>query len=389
MSRIPQPHPNDFNKGKEVRRDTDAVYNFVMELYDIDVTIADYISNVMKPTVTENGSKFNVPVVYGNSERWVSAREQGYLRDQNGQIVLPLIMINRNQFRRSDSIQTLNRFLSVSHVKKYSKKNKYDRFAVMTGAKPTNETYSTVYPDHITLNYQCMVWASFTEHLNEIVEKFSFADDTYWGDENSYKFRVRIDGGFDIQNEVSTNEERLVRADFNLTVEAYILPPDFANKLTTIKSYTPKRVLLMQEIEVGDVNPDLNRYGTKTPMFGRTHLPQVSMIAEYQPLFDFLTLNEQFTGTFQSTVSGGDAVFHVNNTILVSTPNELATSITESDKYQVFINGVVTPTSTYTLTNSNKEGGVNYVTITLDNGALGFDLSSTDDVIIKGKIVAN
>jgi hypothetical protein len=388
MTRIPQPHPNEFNKAREVRRDNDSIANFVMTLYDIDLSISDYMNEVIAPMVTEGGVQISVPIVYGNAERWNSARENGVHRDQNGQIILPMIMFNRSGFGKSEQIQTLNRFLSVSTVKRYSKKNKYDKFAVMNGVKPTIETYNTVYPDHIRLTYDCLAWTSFTSQLNEIVERFNFADDSYWGEKNQQKFKVTI-GEFDISNELSANQERLVRASFTLNVEAYILPPDFANKLTTVKSYSPKRVLLMQEIEVPTLQSTSNKYreNSRSPVMGRTHLPQVSMLSEYQPLFDYLTLNEQFTGVFQSSVGGGDAIFHFLNSELVPTPNELTALITESDKYQVFINGVITPSSSYTLTNSNRTGGITYVTITIDNVVMGFELTSSDEVTIKGKLV--
>jgi len=390
MARIPQPHPNEFNKAREVRRDNDNVANFVRSLENIDESISDYMNNVIAPKISEGGKTITVPVLFGNPERWKSARKDGYLRDQNGQILLPVIIIKRSGFGKSDKAKSLNRYLTISNVQRYSKKNKYDKLSIMDGVQPTHETYNMVYPDHIVLSYECMVWTSFIEHQNSIVEALNFADDSYWGKKDKYKFKVQL-SDFDTSTELVENQERMVKATFTLEVEANIIPEEFANKMNTIKSYTPKRVLLMQEIELSGRLPNLSRYRNdkKSPKLGRTNLPQVSMISEYQRLFDYLTLNNQYTSTFNSSVASGDAVYSVSDTELSATPEELSSSITETDKYQIFINGVITTPSTYSLINSARlSGGTRDVTITLDNTLLGFDLSSNDEVVIKGKIVS-
>ena len=389
MTRVPEPYPNIVNKANEVRRDNDSVSNFVMNLYEIDLAISDYMNNTIAPTVEEQGKKIQVPVIYGNSERWESARKRGYIRDQNGQVLLPLVMFQRTGFGKGDQLGSkFNRFLTTTTVERYSKKNKYDKFSVMNGVKPTKETYNIVFPDHVNLSYRCMVWTSFTEQLNQITEQFSFADDSYWGDKNKYKFSVEL-GNFDISNELTENQERLIRAEFDMTVKAYLLPKDFANELTTYKSFSPKRVLMMQEIDVTNVMPNANRYreNARSPIMGRTNLPQVSMISEYQPLFDYLTLNNHFAATFSSSVANGDATYSIQDSELVPTPVELQSLITETDKYQVFINGVITSSSTYSFTNSEKSIGNRDVTLVIDNSLIGFTLSANDEITVKGKIV--
>jgi hypothetical protein len=63
-----------------------------VSLIDIDTTIAEYMSEVIIPTVEENGNVVKVPLIYGNAERWKNARKDGYLRDGRGKIQIPLIM---------------------------------------------------------------------------------------------------------------------------------------------------------------------------------------------------------------------------------------------------------------------------------------------------------
>ena len=65
---------------------------FSVSLYDVDLAIMEYMRDVVLPELDENGNKIKVPVLYGNPERWKSARKDGVLRDVRGKIQLPLLM---------------------------------------------------------------------------------------------------------------------------------------------------------------------------------------------------------------------------------------------------------------------------------------------------------
>ena len=47
----------------------------------------------MRPTIKEANEQIKVPIMYGNEERWVNARKRGAVRDVNGSLILPLIMV--------------------------------------------------------------------------------------------------------------------------------------------------------------------------------------------------------------------------------------------------------------------------------------------------------
>jgi hypothetical protein len=92
---------NDLKK-RELQRSVkdDNVKQFTLGLRDIDESIFYYFNNVIKPSVMQNNAKKNVPVLYGSPERWHSVQKEGFYRDRNGKIQLPLIMVKR------DSIET-------------------------------------------------------------------------------------------------------------------------------------------------------------------------------------------------------------------------------------------------------------------------------------------
>ena len=61
-----------------------------------------YIKNVIKPTVRESGEQIKVTVMYGNEERWKAVRKSGHIRDRNGSLMLPLIMMKRTDVSKND-----------------------------------------------------------------------------------------------------------------------------------------------------------------------------------------------------------------------------------------------------------------------------------------------
>ena len=111
----------------------------------------------------------------------------------------------------------------------------------MATIKPKN--YNITVPDYVSITYEVMVWTSYTEHMNQIVEQFQHAPDDYWGDKDKFKFRVRIDS-FDNQSEVNhQGSERIVRTTFNMVTTPYLLPEQFNKKDTNILSFGPKKLL--------------------------------------------------------------------------------------------------------------------------------------------------
>jgi hypothetical protein len=234
-----------------------------VNLIDIDTTIAEYMGEIIIPSLEENGNSLKVPLIYGNAERWKNARKDGYLRDGRGKIQIPLIMFKRNSIERDSSIQFFKEGATMPSYQKYSPKNRYEKFSLQVGAKPVYEVYNVRVPSYVTVSYEVMIWSSFTEHMNKIVEAFQYATDRYWGKDDGYKFRVRVDS-FDTQQEVGEGTERIIRTTFTMVVNAYLLPETFNEIPTVEKVFSKKRIIFGVETDVsGDLfsNPLLyNEY---------------------------------------------------------------------------------------------------------------------------------
>ena len=113
--------------------------NYSITLKDVDTAVLNHIKNVMKPRVREANETFKIPVYYGNEERWKAARKRGVLRDKNGSLILPLIVLKRVEVSRNElsgqsySHDVQNKFVSVVRNSSWSQENQYDRFSVLQG----------------------------------------------------------------------------------------------------------------------------------------------------------------------------------------------------------------------------------------------------------------
>jgi len=328
-----------------------------VKLIDVDTTIAEYMVDTIIPNVEENGNQVKVPLLYGNAERWNNARKQGYLRDQRGKIQIPLVMFKRNSIERDASLAQFKDVNTLPAYKKYSQHNRYERFTLQSGASRPFEQYEVSVPDYVTVTYEVMIWTSFTEHMNKIVEAFQYATDRYWGSENGYKFRTRIDS-FDNQQEVGEGSERIIRTSFTMVVNAYLLPETYDEKPTVKKSFTPKKVV----------------WGVETDLTGQM-FTNPNIYNEYQSVIDFVAIRS----SQRADVVDVD-IIRLTNVRLPVLPPELVGSFDTKNWFRVYINSEFKPSSNYTYTFD----GINN-TITFNFSGLGFNLDSQDEVDIVGK----
>lgn len=239
------------NRAEQVRRDTDRQRNFTIDLYDIDETILDHLKNLQLEVVDE-GKKITVPTFFGSPEQWTSAQRDGYIRDNQGKLILPAIILKRTTSEDDQALQFFNRYLSAAAIKLYSSKNKYTQFSLLAGQNvPLNEIYRIVVPDHIVLNYHFVIWTEYVEQMNDLVLKLKFNTNDYWGTKKGFRFRVKADS-FTHTVEVKTGDDRLVKTEFDLTTHGYVLPDTMVklddHEETVKKMFTPKKIIMGAEV---------------------------------------------------------------------------------------------------------------------------------------------
>ena len=348
---------NKKETNRALQRSISKEFTKGVKLLDIDTTIAEYMVDTIIPDVEENGNKVKVPLLYGNAERWNNARAKGYLRDQRGKIQIPLVMFKRNSIDRQDGMAQFKDVNTLPAYKKYSQQNRYERFSLQMGASKAFEQYEVSVPDYVTVTYEVMIWTSFTEHMNTIVEQFQYATDRYWGKEDGFKFRTRIDS-FDNQQEVGEGAERIIRTSFTMVVNAYLLPETYDENPTVRKSFTPKKVV----------------WGVETDLSGTT-FTNPNIYNEYQSVIDFVAIRSSQRADFVDA----DTV-RLTGVRLPILPPELVGSFDTKNWFRVYINSEFKPSSNYTYTFD----GINNI-ITFNFSGLGFNLDAQDEIDIVGK----
>ena len=243
---------DDFNRGKQLRRDKDKVKNISNQIIDMDSAIMYYFNEVIKPTVTENKETIKVPVMYASPERWVSIQKLGFMRDKRQQLITPAIVFRRTGMEKNENIPTNKMDANnprnfQTFTQKYSSSNRYDQFSRTIGTTPNKELYNVVMPDYVTLNYEFTIWTTYIEQMNKIVERINYTDNSYWGEPGKMRFRSKIDS-FSDASEMDT-QERIIKTNFSVQLYGYIIPEEFNNMITTKKQLTPKKVIINMDVE--------------------------------------------------------------------------------------------------------------------------------------------
>lgn len=244
--------PNRYNRGSD-NKFVEGVSNPLdIGLYTIDNAILKYLQTQIKPVVTQDGKQIQVPVIYGNPERWKSAQRDGSIRDRNGKLLLPIIMMRRTTMKKNSINSPVNKYQTYVFKTGWNSRNIYDRFTALNNIVPSQVYHSTMVPDHYNFSYEAMIWTEYMEQMNKVVENISFESNEYWGESNNYKFITKIDQ-FEQITDLPANNDRLVRSKFTIDVRAYILPQSALDKngnrgATTKLVYSPKKVVFDTEI---------------------------------------------------------------------------------------------------------------------------------------------
>ena len=246
------------NDRKSVLPSKDFSKNFAVTLKDIDMTMMSHIRDVMQITIREAGENVKVPLIYGNQERWKNIRNNGAMRDKNGTLILPIMMVRITDVEMNGGMpfsydQDLKGLASNPiRANKWAKDNKYDRFSVQTNKKPIEEMITTGVPDWVDCTYSIVALTNYIEQMNLITETFIFHENTYWGDYLNFRFLSQFTGGLSDASEMDVGGERLVRLEFGIILKGYLLPEVYnttpTGKIFDVgRKYTVGKVVFGQE----------------------------------------------------------------------------------------------------------------------------------------------
>ena len=226
------------NRATQVSFRDDTTKPFELGLKENDEAIFYYLENIIKPTVIQNGVVQKVPIYYGSPERWAQVQKQGYLRDNKGKIMLPVITFKRNNVEKIRNIANKLDANFPNNVKlfqkQYSQKNAYYNFNILNNRIPKKESYAVVVPDYVMLTYDFIISTYYVEQMNKIVEAMNYASDSYWGNPERFKFRARINS-YATSVEIQDAGNRIVKTNFSLNLYGYLIPDTIQKELSAVK----------------------------------------------------------------------------------------------------------------------------------------------------------
>ena len=234
-----------FNRSTKMSFKGDTVKPFSIGIKDIDESIMYYFDNVIRPYVVQNGERIAVPIIYGSPERWKSIQKDAYYRDKKGAIMMPIIMFKRTSIEKN---RTLSRKLDANSPnlytfwqKSYNNKNFYSNFNLLNNKVPTKQYIANVVPDYVNLTYSFVVWTQYVQQMNTVVEQFLNQHNRYWGDNTSYRFLCKVDGSVNDATTLEVGGERLVKSEFTVELNGYLIPETISN-IVDNKKFNAKKV---------------------------------------------------------------------------------------------------------------------------------------------------
>jgi hypothetical protein len=298
----------------------------------------------------------------------------------------PLIMFKRDSVEKNRALGNKMDANNPIHYgvfeKKYSRKNTYDAFGILTNRIPIKEYYGVIIPDYVNLVYSCTVFTEYVEQMNKIVESINFASDSYWGDPERFKFRAAIDN-YTTTTELVEGNDRTVKTTFQIKMAGYIVPDTINTSVANPRKFFSKAAVSFK-IEIAG-NEEVLNASARSPLsqaptrfydtaFTGAQTSGGSGGGSGMTAEQIAYVGLQSTA-LANTVASNTATF-LNKTI--ATPPLGFPSITIQD-FQVFINGVAIPTDNIT---SIVQSGSDIVVTFVD---LGFTLDSSDQVLLVGK----
>lgn len=389
-SKTAKPGQPEFNRAYEISEKKDTDINVAVGIKDIDEAVMYYFKNVIKPSVIQNNTRYEVPVIYGAPERWKSVQADGYYKDAAGKIQVPLIMFKRDNIERNRSLgnkldgNRVNNLILVQ--RKFNRRNIYDNFSLLTNRVPQKEYIVAFPPDYITLTYSCIIFTDYVEQMDKLVEMINFASDSYWGDPSKFQFRARIDS-YSTQVALEAGQDRAVKSTFNIILNGYIIPDSLNRELASVN-----RVFSTSQVIFGLETAESSEQFTanlKKPV-RKTQAGIVSSDSTNVTVNNITINNGASTGdiaylnTNNSAVSNSatTSVITFSNKTIIEPPTGSTLPATSKINFALYRNGQYVGQE-YIVSISQVGSDIE---VTVDTTLLGYELEATDTFELIGKL---
>lgn len=372
---------------KTVKGDTTPRFN--IGLSDIDESIVYYFNNVIRPSVQQNGNKISVPILYGNPERWKAVQKDGFYRDKNGKIQTPLIMFKRDNIEKNRSLGNKLDANSPKNIqvfeKKFSKKNIYDKFSILTNRIPVKEYNAVIIPDYVNITYSCIIFTDYIEQMNKIVESMIFASDSYWGDPSRFNFRAMIDS-YNTVVELNQGDDRKVKTEFNITLLGHIIPNTINAEAKSVPRFFSKASVSFKLETAGSIEELQARVSRATTkgfslLDDKAKVTNINISSLTQEERDFLTISTILDSNLDAYEldEPSRTVTFLNVAMVIPPPGYAPLGISD---FFIFINGMsIEPSAINSITQNGNNLVISF------NETLDYFITPQKEIVVVGKLV--
>lgn len=370
------------NRSQEISLRGDTDKNFSVGIKDINEAIDYYFKNILKLSVVQNGTRLAIPIIYGTPENWASVQADGYYRDGTSKLLAPLLMYKRTNIEQNRNLGNKvdgNKAANIQLFQKtFNKKDVYNNFNALNSRAPKKEYIAVVTPDYVKLTYNCVIWTHFVEQMDKIIESLNYSSRSYWGDPKRFQFYSDINS-FEDNTTVNIGEDRLVKTNFTLTLNGWLIPDSLNKYLSAInRQIGVSQVVFGLELEsttesfTAAIRTSTDRKLTNiiTTDSQNIVVNQTSNVSA--ETLTYLNTNKQITGIFVNVTTATFA-----NGWLTA-PAGLTTDV---NSFTFFCNGQLIEKTA--ITSFTESGGVS--TLVIDSSALGYSFTNTDEIIAIGK----
>ncbi len=388
---LPRSQRPELNRARQYKREQGEPDDISVSLMDMDGAIMYYFENVIKPMVSENGEQVKVPIMYASPERWYAINKNGFMRDSKRRIILPVIAFRRTGMEKDDTIAVdkidpQDPKLFYTFERKYNDRNRYDNFAIQQGLMPQREYYNVAVPDYMVLNYDFIIFTSYIEQMNKLVERINWSAGSYWGEPGKMRFKTNIESFTDTTE--LADADRIVKTEFSVSLKGYLIPDSFNDiqgPHTTQKYLTPKRLMFGSDVDT-PVASAMEQLGSTEPLesIGGSSLSTLGQTTD-RTLISTLANSYSLIGGAGVTILNSGAPYDGSSVVsqTISIPQNVSTSSNVQFNAITASALVVNSTPNFTI----KSTGIENLLVTGSLTSFG-DMTISGDATIGGKIVA-
>ena len=259
------------DKKKESRLDVPVKHTNASSIETIDAAMYKWVNENKNVFCNTNKGWKKIPVIWSTPERAKQAKGYRELRDPSGQLILPIITVERtgvvkDMARRgpywanipptdkSKNVLTIARKISPEKTRNFlnadsKKKNGQINFKTQKrNDKVVYEYTSIPQPVYVDVTYKITIWTEYQQQMNDATQPFMTTGgginyDTI--EENGYKYEIFIENTFSQEDNVANMEEDERKYQTSIEIKALgLLIGDGPN------DETPKATITQNAVEV-------------------------------------------------------------------------------------------------------------------------------------------